>query len=61
MRIVDIAYACGFSDESYFSKKFRESEGISPTKYRELLGGQNALTLTKSEESHEASNHTVHS
>lgn len=49
MRIVDIAYACGFSDESYFSKKFRESEGITPTKYRELLGGQSPLSLHKGE------------
>ena len=61
MRIVDIAYACGFSDESYFAKKFRESEGISPTKYRELLAGQHALTLLKNGENHEASNHSIHS
>ena len=54
-RIADIAYECGFADESYFSKKFRESEGVSPTKYRELLGTPAALS--ESEDDHEATNH----
>ena len=54
-RIADIAYECGFADESYFSKKFRESEGVSPTKYRELLGTPAARS--ESEDDYEATNH----
>lgn len=34
MKIQDICTACGFSDSSYFSKKFKELETISPTEYR---------------------------
>ncbi|MBE6584559.1 MAG: helix-turn-helix domain-containing protein [Ruminococcaceae bacterium] len=32
--ITDISAECGFSDSSYFSGKFREREGITPTAYR---------------------------
>ena len=30
----DVAYACGFTDPKYFSKCFKASTGMSPTKYR---------------------------
>ncbi len=32
--IRDIAYSSGFSDELYFSRLFRKTHGISPSKYR---------------------------
>lgn len=32
--ITEIAYRCGFSDASYFSKVFRSSVGVSPLEYR---------------------------
>lgn len=32
--VTEICYACGFSDASYFVKRFREKFGISPRKYR---------------------------
>jgi YesN/AraC family two-component response regulator len=37
--ICDIAYACGFNDSNYFSYRFKEQYGISPSKAR---GGFNA-------------------
>lgn len=33
MRIAEIARACGFEDESYFSRFFRKQVGLSPTEY----------------------------
>lgn len=35
MKISDIAYACGFSDDKYFMKLFSKKENITPTEYRE--------------------------
>ena len=32
--ISDIAKLCGFSDQSYFTKVFRQTEGVTPLKYR---------------------------
>ncbi len=32
--IVDIAVACGFSDQSYFTKVFRKYTGLSPKQFR---------------------------
>ena len=32
--IADIAKFCGFSDQSYFTKVFRQTEGVTPLKYR---------------------------
>ena len=34
--ITAICFSCGFNSMSYFVKRFRESAGISPGKYREL-------------------------
>lgn len=36
MKITDIAYNCGFSSASYFTKKFAQSEGVTPNEYRYL-------------------------
>ena len=35
-----ISGKCGFSNATYFSKKFKEINGISPLKFRKRLGGQ---------------------
>lgn len=40
--ICDIAYACGFNDSNYFSYRFKEQYGISPSKAR---GGINAHSI----------------
>jgi AraC family transcriptional regulator len=37
LSISDIAYDCGFSDESHFIRCFREVIGTTPLKYRSLL------------------------
>lgn len=37
MSITEIAYACGFSNTSYFCELFHERYGISPGKYRTKL------------------------
>lgn len=34
--VQDIAFACGHEDAKYFSRQFRQLEGISPAAYREL-------------------------
>lgn len=34
--VSEIALTCGYSDANYFSRIFRESEGITPTEYRHL-------------------------
>ena len=36
--IGEIAYSCGFNDSNYFSFKFKQKYGISPTKAREGVG-----------------------
>jgi AraC-like DNA-binding protein len=33
----DIAIECGFSDQSHFTRCFKENIGITPLKYRNLL------------------------
>ncbi|WP_018158101.1 helix-turn-helix domain-containing protein [Demetria terragena] len=33
-KIIDIATSCGFADASTFARRFRESEGLTPTDYR---------------------------
>ncbi|MDR1178110.1 MAG: helix-turn-helix domain-containing protein [Spirochaetaceae bacterium] len=39
MAISDIAGACGFEDQSWFSKIFKSFTGVSPGKFREQGGG----------------------
>ncbi|RIV36690.1 AraC family transcriptional regulator [Flagellimonas lutimaris] len=34
MRMADIAYNCGFADDSHYSKTFKLRFGVSPTQYR---------------------------
>lgn len=34
----EAAYSCGFSDEKYFLKVFRQLEGLTPTQYKESFG-----------------------
>ena len=36
LSIIDISYASGFNDSNYFSQKFREFYGVSPSKFRNL-------------------------
>jgi AraC-like DNA-binding protein len=35
--IAEIAYACGYTDHSAFSRQFKATVGLSPTAYRELV------------------------
>ncbi|HEY0200837.1 MAG TPA: AraC family transcriptional regulator [Burkholderiaceae bacterium] len=41
-RIGDIAHACGFADEAYFSRRFRLRFGVSPRGYRSAVHPINA-------------------
>lgn len=34
-RIGDVAHQCGFSDESYFARRFRRHTGVTPRQFRE--------------------------
>lgn len=36
--IKEAAFSCGFSDEKYFMRVFRELEGITPSEYRSAIG-----------------------
>ncbi len=36
LRIVDIALACGFANQSHFSRHFRRIVGISPKEFRHI-------------------------
>ena len=40
MSISEIAYACGFNDSNYFSYRFKEQYGVSPSKARGGLGAE---------------------
>lgn len=39
MTVAEIAYAVGYENQSYFTKLFSDSIGISPTRYRKLYCG----------------------
>lgn len=36
--IVEIAHACGYADQSAFTRRFRAAVGMSPTEYKRALG-----------------------
>ncbi len=36
--LVNVAFLCGYEDQSYFSKVFKKMTGMSPGKYRETMG-----------------------
>lgn len=38
MSVKEIAYTCGFSDEKYFMRLFKTSEGVTPMEYRNAFG-----------------------
>lgn len=38
LSIKEVAYSCGYRDEKYFMRVFKESENITPTEYRSLYG-----------------------
>jgi len=44
--LADIAGACGFCDQSYFSHVFREQKKTTPRQYREAAHGLPALSVT---------------
>lgn len=39
LKVIDIAFECGYSSSQYFANTFRQAVGITPTEYRESLGG----------------------
>ncbi len=39
LNLTDVAYQCGFEDQSYFSKVFHKVEGITPSRYRNQQRG----------------------
>ena len=39
--IKEAAFSCGFSDEKYFMKVFKQLEGITPTQYKNSFGRRN--------------------
>ena len=41
--ICEIAYACGFNDSNYFSYRFKEQYGVSPSKARGGLGAESIV------------------
>ena len=45
--VAQVAHAAGFADEAYFSRRFRQLEGVSPTGYRERLRGGEADTRNR--------------
>jgi AraC-like DNA-binding protein len=45
MRIAEVAHACGFPDEGYFTRRFRQWFGTTPRQYREnVRAGVSACT-----------------
>ena len=44
--LVDVAFLCGYEDQSYFSKVFKKMAGMSPGKYRESMGRTKQLQIS---------------
>ncbi len=44
--LVDVAFLCGYEDQSYFSKVFKKMVGMSPGKYRESMGRTKQLEIS---------------
>ena len=38
LALAEIAMRCGFCDQSYFTRVFRDVKGLTPRQYREQLG-----------------------
>ena len=38
LTVSEVAYRCGFTDPKYFSRTFRQSQGVSPTEYKQQVG-----------------------
>lgn len=43
VRLVEVSGACGFDDQSYFTKVFRQSVGVTPKRFRDLRGQVNKI------------------
>lgn len=44
--VKQVAFACGFQDEHYFSRCFHRIKGITPTRFREAYSSARSLNLT---------------
>jgi AraC family L-rhamnose operon regulatory protein RhaS len=42
MKVIDIAFECGFSSSQYFANTFRQETGQTPSEYRKRIGGLSA-------------------
>ncbi len=40
LSVGELAYSCGFSTQSHFSRRFKESYGLSPSDYRRRPGSR---------------------
>lgn len=37
--LIEVAYACGFADQSHFTRHFRKAYGLTPRRWQRVLGG----------------------
>ena len=42
MKIIDIAFECGYGTSQYFSNTFKQTNGTTPSKYRQHFSGLSA-------------------
>jgi AraC family transcriptional regulator len=45
-RVLDVALACGFKTQQHFAQVFRDLWGISPTEYRQDIGGSEEISVS---------------
>ncbi len=45
IKIIDIAFACGFSSSQYFANTFRHATGMTPSEYRKHCAGLTEVEL----------------